>query len=77
MTTQEHALSLKDALEALNACPAVLSVEQAARAVGLSMVTIRRRIQHGSLRAARTSAGRGGRYRILKRDVAAMLVEMS
>ena len=50
--------------------------EETARAVGVSTITIRRRIQSGELRAMRTHAGRGGRVRILKRDVARLLTEM-
>jgi len=71
-----RSLSLDDALAALAALSDVLSAEEAADALGISTSTLRRRIRDGDLRALRTSAGRGGRLRILKRDLAELLAEM-
>ena len=77
MSEQAHTITLKDALAALDELPQILTAKQAADAVGVSVVTIRRRIQEGALRAVRTQSGRGGRYRILKLDVAQLFVEMN
>ena len=77
MTHRDSTLTYRDALDALAICAEVLSVAQAAAAIGLSEVTVRRRIADGSLRAIRTQPGRGGQYRILKTDLAALLVGMS
>ena len=76
MSKLEKPLSLEEALAALAELPLVLSVDQASHAVGVSATTIRRRIQDGQLRALKTSAGHGGRLRILKRDLARLLAEM-
>ena len=54
----------------------VLSLRESADALGVSVSTLRRRIRSGELRALRTSAGRGGRLRILKQDLAQLLAEM-
>jgi excisionase family DNA binding protein len=69
-------LSFGDALAALGELPRLLSVEQAADALSVSATTIRRRIQTGQLRAVKTSAGHGGRLRVLKYDLARLLSEM-
>ncbi len=77
MNQQGTTLTLKDALDALADHPSVASVETSARAIGVSPITLRRRIQDGALRAVRTSARRGGRYRVFKVDLARLLVEMA
>ncbi len=77
MKHRDSTLTHKDALDALAICAEILSVSQAATAIGLSEVTLRRRIADGRLRAVRTQPGRGGQFRILKTDLAVLLVEMS
>ncbi len=71
-----RSLTIEDALATLARLPEILSAEEAAGAVGISVPTLRRRIQEGRLRALKTSAGRGGRLRILKKDLAQFLSEM-
>jgi len=76
MAHHEQSPTAEDLLEALDSLPAVLSVGQAADALGISTTTIRRRIREGQLRAMKTSIGHGGRIRILKRDLVELLAEM-
>jgi len=76
MAQPEHTHTIDELLEALESLPAVLSVGQAADAVGVSATTIRRRIREGRLRALKTTPRHGGRLRILKRDLVGLLAEM-
>ena len=77
MTKNANTLSHKEALELVKGLPNLLTAVEAAAALGISVVTLRRRIRDGSLRAIRTRIQQGGRFRLLKADVAALLVEMS
>jgi hypothetical protein len=70
-------LDLDEAMKALEDLPAILDLRDASRATGLSPATLRRRVASGELTALRTSAGRGGRMRFLKREVAKLLVAMA
>ena len=77
MTKNANTLSHKEALDLVKGLPNLLTGVEAATALGISVVTLRRRIRDGSLRAIRTRIRQGGRFRLLKIDVAALLVEMS
>jgi len=59
------------------AFPPIGSLAAASKAASLSRSTLRRRIKTGELRGIRTRAGRGGRYRISRVDLAGLLVSMS
>ena len=76
MTKLLRRLSVDEALAALAGVRNILSIEEAADALGISTSTLRRRIQDGRLRAFKTTPGPGGRLRILKRDLALLLARM-
>lgn len=76
-TPSSDSLSLDEALSALESWPSILSAREAARASGLSVSTIRRRVASGELRVLRSRWGSGGRLRFLKQDVARLLVAMA
>ncbi len=74
---QVHALSLDEALAALADLAAVVTLAEAAAALGVAEITLRRRIAAGELRAIKTRPGHGGRLRIFKRDIALLLLAMN
>ena len=63
--------------EQLAHLPLVLTLQQAARASGLSTATLRRRIASGELRRLKSRECRGGRLRVLRDDLARLLSTMS
>jgi len=68
---------LDEIREALKHRPAVLTLDQASTAVGVSTATMRRWIADGRLRAMKTTPKPGGRFRTLRGDLVRLLEAMA